>query len=91
MSKAFQRCVDHGMIPSIPDIPALYCEETRGGQAAGGVILVQLDKFSLLPQQWPSNPLPVAKCLVWSGRFIQIKPERLKGDFWDSWEGVLVL
>ena len=42
MSKAFQRCVDRGVIPSIPDIPALYCEETRGGWAAGGVILVQL-------------------------------------------------
>lgn len=29
---------------------------------------------------WPSNPRPVAKCLVWLGHFVQIKPERLKGD-----------
>lgn len=30
LSKAFRRCVGHAVIPSVPDIPALYCEETGG-------------------------------------------------------------
>jgi len=88
MSKAFQRCVDHAVIPSIPDIPALYCEETRGGRAAGRIILVQLGYIQPLATAigqvthfpWPN---------VWFGLATLSKSSQRDSReiCWDSWEG----
>lgn len=67
MSKTIQRHVEHVVIPNIPDIPALYCEETLFNPT--GIISPSCHS------NWPGNP-------NWFrfGHFTLIMPKRLKED-----------
>ena len=70
MSKPIQRHVEHVVIPNIPDIPVLYCEEARGDHFnPTGIISPSCHS------NWPGNP-------NWFrfGHFTLIKPKRLKED-----------
>ena len=65
-------------------LTSLPCTVKKPGRGGGGVGWGHFSSTGInstsCHSNWPSNPLPLAKHLVWFGHFVQIKPKRLKGD-----------
>lgn len=77
LSKVCRPCCD-SQYPWHP-CPVLWRNQGRAGGRKDHFSPTGIHSASC-HSNWPSNPLPVAKCLVWFGHFVQIKPKRLKGD-----------
>lgn len=77
-SKTLQRYVFRVVVPNTPDVPALYCGETRGDHFKPSGTFPPSCR-----RAWPGNPVTFPWPMDWVrfGHLTLLKPKRLKGKF----------